>query len=131
MVGEEDHADAVFAGRRQRDAGFAGDELEEIVRRLDENARAIAGVGLAAASAAMVEIQENLKCLADDRVRLLAFDIDDEADPAGFVFEAWIVQALLWRRTGQCRPAGVLLLLCVVNHLQEVLICGPTSLKFG
>ena len=77
------------------------------MRGLDEDTCAIAGIGLATASAAMVEIQKDLQGLANDGMGFLAFDIDDETNSAGFVFELGIVQALLWRRSGPRRLAGL------------------------
>ena len=46
---EEDQAAAVLAGPRQGDAGLLADLLEEGVRHLDQDAGAVAGVGLGAA----------------------------------------------------------------------------------
>ena len=58
----------VLAGLGQVDARvFLGDLLEEGVRHLHQDARAVAGVDLAAAGAAMIEILEDLDALLDDR----------------------------------------------------------------
>src|SRR6185369_13205512 len=91
---KEDHADAVFAGGGQGDLGFLGDALEKFVGRLNEDAGAVAGIGFAAAGAAMVEVQKDLEGLLDDCVRLAAFNIDDEADSAGIVFKLRVIKAL-------------------------------------
>ena len=70
------------------------DLLEEGVRHLDEHAGAVAGVGLAAAGAAMIEVAQHLDGLLQDAVRLAALDVDDEADAAGLVLEPRIVEPL-------------------------------------
>ena len=81
--------------------------LEKLVRRLHEDARAVAGVGLAAARAAMVEVQQHLQRLLDNGVRLFALHVDDKADAAGVVLELRIVKPLLWR--WRCpRPLAVI-----------------------
>jgi len=64
-------------------------------------------------------------------VGFLAFDIDDEADAAGFVLELRVVQALLWRRTGSRGLAAVLFSVCSSSgHHQENRISALTCLKF-
>jgi len=55
------------------------------MRRLHQDARAVAGVFLAAAGAAVLEIVEDLDRLADHVVAFAAVQIDDEADAAGVV----------------------------------------------
>ena len=65
---QKDHADAVLAGLRQLDvqaATFAG---EELVRNLDEDAGAVAGLRIAAAGAAMGQVDQDLDALAHDVV---------------------------------------------------------------
>src|SRR2546430_2203078 len=101
------------------------------MRRLDKNARTIAGVGLATARAPVVEIEEHLEGLADNVVRFLAFDIDDETDAAGFMLELRVVQALLWRRTRLRGLAPVLFSVCSSSgHHQQNRISALTCLKF-
>src|SRR5437867_2134764 len=61
-------------------------------------ARSVARAGVAALSAAMKEVVEDLERLADDVVRLDALDIGDEADPATVLFKAGIVETLFrWK----------------------------------
>jgi len=92
---QEDHADTVLTRSGQRDAEPGAFLLEEGVRHLHENARAVAGVLLATAGAAVFQVVQDLERIADDVVRLAIFEIDHEADAAGVVFVARIVQALL------------------------------------
>jgi hypothetical protein len=77
------------------------------MRHLDEDARAVARVRLAAARAAMVEVHKNLQGVAHHLVRLLALHIDDEPQSARIVFELWIIKAL-FRRRAQAHRGGVI-----------------------
>ena len=76
-------------------AAAGGDE--KIMRHLQEDAGAIAGVDFAAAGAAVVEIVEYLQRLLDDRVRRPAFDVGDKADATRVVLVDRVVEALLGR----------------------------------
>ena len=73
---------------------------EEAVRHLHQDAGAVAGVLLAAAGAAVLEVQQDLEPVLDDARGLSPLEIDDEADAAGVVLVAWVVEAL---RGGSCR----------------------------
>ncbi len=98
--GEEDHADAVLAGLRELDvqaATFAG---EKLVRDLDEDAGAVTGFGIATAGATMGKVDQDLDALAHDLVSAHALDAGDEADAAGIVLVARIVESLRRRQTG-------------------------------
>src|SRR5207245_10187587 len=70
-------------------------------RLLEQEAGAVASVRLAAALAPVEQVAEDLQRLADDRVRLLACDVDDEADAAGVVLVARVVEALGGRLAGR------------------------------
>ena len=83
---QERHAHAVFARRRQREAQLGALAREELVRNLNQHAGAVAGFRIAAACAAVRQVDQNLDALDDDVVRLLALDVGDEADAAGVVF---------------------------------------------
>ena len=91
---QEDHADAVLARRRQGETQLGALAREELVRDLDQDAGAVAGSRIAAAGAAVRQVDQNLDALEDDVVRLLALDIGNEADAAGIVLVARVVQAL-------------------------------------
>ena len=71
-----------------------------------QDARAVAGVGLAAAGAAMVEVAQDLQGLLHDLVGLAALHVDDEADAAGVVLELRIVKALLGGPAGPDGTGG-------------------------
>ena len=117
--------DAVLAGGGQSDPRLAGDQLQELVRQLDQNAGAVAGIGLATAGAAVVQVQQHLQGLLNDGVGLPALDVDHEAHAAGLVLELRIVQALLGRRSCPL-PAGRLRLLCLYCSS----CCGESSLHW-
>ena len=72
---------------------------------LDENARAVASVNFRAHRSAMIKVQENLKSVLDDLVRFFSFDVSDETDPASVVLELGVIQALLWGKASDFRPA--------------------------
>src|SRR5205085_6767981 len=95
--GQHGHADAIFAGSRKSEAEFRALSRKERVWDLDENARAITGFGIAATCAAMRQVDQNLNALDDYVVRFLTLDAGDEADAAGVVLEAGVVEALRGR----------------------------------
>ena len=80
--------------------------LQEAMRHLDEDARAIARVDLGAARTAMVEVAQDLQAVGHDPVRLAPVHVDDEAHPAGVVLEERIVQALFGRLAGGATRLG-------------------------
>ena len=83
---QEHEARAVAPGRRQVDAERRRDLAEEPVRHLDQDAGAVAGVRLAAAGAAVQQVDEDLQRLrATIACERAALDVDDEPDAAGVV----------------------------------------------
>ena len=80
--------------RRQREAQLGALAREELVRNLNQDARAVARLRIAAAGAAMRQVDQDLNALQDDVVRLLALDVGDKADAAGVVLVARVVQSL-------------------------------------
>jgi hypothetical protein len=95
VLREEAHRDRVVAEARQRErADPAVGAREERVRELQEDARAVAGAGIAARSAAVCEVDEDLQRLGDHLVRGLAVERGHEAETAGVMLESWVVQAL-------------------------------------
>ena len=91
LHGQERHADAVLAGRRQGEAELGALAREELVRDLDQDAGAVAGFRIAAAGAAVGQVDQDLDALDDDVVRLLTLDVGDEADSAGIVLMPGVV----------------------------------------
>ena len=86
--------DAVLASGRQREAEPCALAREKLVRNLDQDAGAVAGFRIAAAGAAMRQVDQDLDALLDDVVRALALDVRDKADTAGIVLVGGVVQAL-------------------------------------
>ncbi len=68
----EDKADAVLSRLGQREMLGGADLRQEVVRHLHQDAGAVAGVGLATASAPVIEIDQNGERLFDDGMRLPA-----------------------------------------------------------
>ena len=94
VPGQEHEPRAVAAGAGQRDAGAARLLGQEGVRHLHQDAGAVAGVLLAAAGSAVLEVQQHLDRLVHDRVRPAAVRVHHEADPARVVLEARVVEPL-------------------------------------
>ena len=80
-------------GKRETQLGaFA---REELVRDLNQDSGAVARFRIAAAGAAMRQVDEDLQSLDDDVVRLLALDVDHETDATSIVFVSRVVETLL------------------------------------
>ena len=99
IAGQEDEPGAVVPFGRQREAQAGGLAPEEPVRHLDQNARAVAGVGFAAARAAVKQVDEDLQRLLDNRMRAAAFHVHDEPDAARVVLVGGIVKSLRRRQS--------------------------------
>mmetsp|Transcript_18075 Transcript_18075/g.43199 ORF Transcript_18075/g.43199 Transcript_18075/m.43199 type:complete len:209 (+) Transcript_18075:1295-1921(+) len=92
---QEDHADAVLAGRRQLDA-LAGHFLAVVlVRDLDQDAGAVTHQFVGADRATVVQVLEDLQALLDDVVRLVTLDVGDKSQPTGVLLIRGPVQAAL------------------------------------
>ena len=98
LARQEHESRTVSAFGRQLHAETSGLGPEERVRHLNEDAGAVAGVDLAAAGAAMQQIDQELKRLPDDGMRTLPFDVHDEAHTTGVMLVVWGLQPLR-RRT--------------------------------
>ena len=94
VLRHEPVADAILAGRRQFDALRRHLLAEEPVGNLHQHAGAIAHQRVGADGAAMRQVFEHGKAVLDDLVRLHALHVDDEADAAGVMLVARIVEAL-------------------------------------
>ena len=94
VAGQEHHAHRVLARLGQGDADLCALLAQERIRHADEQARAVAAVGLAPAPAAVVHALEHLEGVGHDTVRRLALDVADEPDAAGVVLVVRMVQPL-------------------------------------
>ena len=92
-----DHAHSVPAGFGKLDFLRGTDLLQERVRYLHQDARAVAGVHFAAARAAMIEVHQDRERLLHDLVGFFPLHVDDETHAARVMLELRIVKALLWR----------------------------------
>ena len=103
LARQEHEPDAVFSfGRKRKGRHLA----EEPIGNLQQDAGAVAGVGLAAARAAVPQVHQHLQRLPHDRVGTTPLDVHDEADAAGVVFVQRIVQAGRAGRGGDARHDG-------------------------
>jgi len=71
---------------------------KELVRDLEQNAGAIARLGIASAGPAVRQVEQYLDSLAYDFVTFAAANIGHEPDPAGIVLLRRMVEALSGRR---------------------------------
>ena len=94
FLGQEDHADAVLAGRRQGHALAGHLGSIEGVGDLDEDAGAVAKELVGAGGAPVIEVEQDLQTLLDDRVASGALDMGNETDAARVVLVGRIVETL-------------------------------------
>ena len=85
-------------GGRQRKAQCRRLACEEFVRDLNQQSGAVAGFRVAAAGAAMCQVDENLNAFFNNVVRLVAFDISHETDTTGIMLVARMVKTLRGRQ---------------------------------
>ena len=99
------------------------DRAEERVGHLDRDARAVAGVGLGAGRAPVVQAAHRGERLVEDRVALAALHVDDEADAAAVVLEAGVVETLAPGRSGfACVVAAI-----AIGHVMSSSCSGGQS----
>jgi hypothetical protein len=75
---------------------------EQLVRDLDQYSGAVAGLRIAAASAAMRKIDQNLDSLGDDIVGSVAVNVHDEADATRVTLVPGMIQARWRGQTLRC-----------------------------
>ncbi len=83
LAWEEHQSGAVAALGRQLHAELLRLGAEESVRHLNQDAGAVAGVDLAAAGAAVQQIDQELERVPNDRMRTLPLDVHDKPDATG------------------------------------------------
>ena len=88
---QEGDAGGVRAGLGEVEAVLGGDGTAEAVRDLEEDAGAVAGVGLRAGGAAVLEVDERLDALVHDVAGGAAVHVRDEGDAAGIVFVGRVI----------------------------------------
>ena len=98
LARQEHHADAIVPGRGQLDALFGHFLAEKGIGNLDQDARAIGGLGVCADRTTVGQVAQYGQSLFDDVVAFFALDMGDESDAAGVVFVGCVVQALGFRQ---------------------------------
>ena len=88
---KERHAHGVLTGPGQFKSKNFGFFDKKLVWNLNQNAGAVAGLGIATAGPAVGEVNENLNSLLDDVVALVAADAGHESHTACIVLERWII----------------------------------------
>jgi hypothetical protein len=91
---QEDETGPVLPGRGQDDPQPGALAAQERVGHLEQDARAVARVRLAAAGAPVQEVLEHGERLDDDVVGLPPLHVHDEADAAGVVLLPRVVESL-------------------------------------
>ena len=97
---QEQHADAVLPGGRQREPERGGLPAQELVGYLQQQSGAVAGVRLAPACPAMQQVERHFERLVDELVRADTLDVDHETDTAGVMLEPGVVETLNVRCPG-------------------------------
>ena len=98
LARQKHHAHAVLPSRRQFHALPGPFLAEKLIRHLNQNTRAVGGLGVGTHRATMGQILQYGEALLDDFVTFLALDVRDKADATGVVFIRWVVQTLRGRR---------------------------------
>ncbi len=88
------HGHAIGARLGQRYSQFAAFLHEKLVRNLDQDAGAVARLRVATRGAAMGEVDQHLKALADNLVALFALDAGHKPHAAGIVLIARVIETL-------------------------------------
>ena len=101
---QKHHAHRVAARRRQLHPQLGALPGKELVRNLNQHAGAVAGLRIAAAGSAMLQVLQHLDALLHDCVALCALDVGDKPETAGVMLVRRVVQTLRVRQS-----VGVLL----------------------
>ncbi len=105
ILRQENEAGAIIAERRQMQTDRWRLMREKPVRHLDQNTGAVAGIGLAAAGAAMFQIDQDLQGVLNDLMALAVLEIGDEADAARVMLVARIIKSLrFWLDVWHVQP---------------------------
>ena len=94
LLGQEDHAHAVLAGRGQGDALVGHVGAVVLVRDLDQDAGAVAHQLVGTHGAAVIQVLEDLECTLHDFMGLVALDVRHETHAAGVVLVRTVVQTV-------------------------------------
>ena len=93
VLRHEHVTDGIASGHWKLDLELGAFLNEELMRDLQQDACAVPSKRICADRTAMLEVLENIERVPDDRVRLAAFQIGDEADSTGIMLAARVKQA--------------------------------------
>ena len=95
VLWEEQHGHAIVALCRQNLAALLSLFTEKVMRNLEQDASAVAGVLLESRAAAVLQVDQNGQCIVQNLVMALTVDIGKRADTACIVVEFGAIKALL------------------------------------
>ena len=95
VLWKEQHGHAIVALCRQNLAALLSLFSKKVMRNLEQDAGAVAGVLLESRAAAVLQVDQNGQCVVQDLVMALAVDIGKRADAACIVIEFGAIKALL------------------------------------
>ena len=95
VLREEQHGHAIVALCRQNLAALLGLFTEKVMRNLEQDAGAVAGVLLESRTAAVLQVDQNGQCVIQNLVMALTVDIGKRADATCIVVEFGAIKALL------------------------------------
>ena len=108
----------------QFDAGLFALALVEIVRDLQQDARAVARQRVGAGGTAVRQPDQDFQCILDDAVGFFPLQVADEPDAAGIVLVPRIVQALRGRKAARGKSIFFLEKI-VIGHKNPLLVPVP------
>ena len=95
VLREEQHCHAIVALCRQNLAALLSLFTEKVMRNLEQDASAVAGVLLESRAAAVLQVDQNGQCIVQNLVMALTVDIGKRADATCIVVEFGAIKALL------------------------------------
>ena len=95
VLREEQHGHAIVALCRQNLAALLSLFTEKVMRNLEQDASAVAGVLLESRATAVLQVDQNGQCVVQDLVMALTVDIGKRADATCIVVEFGAIKALL------------------------------------
>ena len=95
VLRKEQHGHAIVALCRQNLAALLSLFTEKVMRNLEQDASAVAGVLLESRAAAVLQVDQNGQCIVQDLVMALTVDIGKRADATCIVVEFGAIKALL------------------------------------
>ena len=95
VLREEQHGHAIVALCRQNLAALLSLFTEKVMRNLEQDASAVAGVLLESRAAAVLQVDQNGQCIVQNLVMALTVDIGKRADATCIVVEFGAIKALL------------------------------------